>query len=77
MEWAVQTIPFGGHSRAGGVQMAEGTRQAVLLSGMNTGEVFEVISAWRDTGRPAPPPPLSFSGAPLCSPNRSLVRGFR
>ena len=30
--------------------MAEGTRQAVLLSGMNTGEVFEVISAWRDTG---------------------------
>mmetsp|Transcript_20411 Transcript_20411/g.61472 ORF Transcript_20411/g.61472 Transcript_20411/m.61472 type:complete len:239 (+) Transcript_20411:214-930(+) len=30
-------------------QMPKGTRRAVLLSGMSTGEVFEVLGAWRDT----------------------------
>lgn len=30
-------------------QMSEGTRKAVILSGMNTGEVMEVISFWKDT----------------------------
>lgn len=34
--------------------MADGTRQAVILSGMNTGEVMEVISFWKDTGDDSP-----------------------